>query len=264
MSWREVDAPALGSAPRQYVRTRGGVVWRLDARLAGLVSTAASHDEICASMSALLRLPQCSEAPLDLVFDLSRCVVTPGNAAVMEAVFAHMPQISRLFAPLVRRQAGVAARNFARPYWKALNLAVGTPWETEVFDANTPALAWLGAAPDVAAEIGLLVDDLMQPKDPVRGLRAALRLDPAANLPGAARALGMSARSLQRALTAAGETFAALRTRVRLERAKELLLDRDGKIEGVARGVGFASTTHFAAWFRRLHGATPSQFRERS
>ena len=50
---------------------------------------------------------------------------------------------------------------------------------------------------------------------------------------------------------------------IRRERARELLLYSDRPILDVAVATGFASPSHFARWFKRLHGLKPSQLRGR-
>lgn len=46
---------------------------------------------------------------------------------------------------------------------------------------------------------------------------------------------------------------------MRIDRARELLLYSDRSILEIAVSTGFASTSHFALWFRRLVGMRPSQ-----
>jgi AraC family transcriptional regulator len=49
----------------------------------------------------------------------------------------------------------------------------------------------------------------------------------------------------------------------RLEQAMNMLRDTDTSIESVARHLGYASQTAFAAAFRKLTGETPSDWRRR-
>jgi LacI family transcriptional regulator len=49
--------------------------------------------------------------------------------------------------------------------------------------------------------------------------------------------------------------------RVRIDRAKRLLIETDAGMEGVARGAGFSSANQFSETFRRETGVSPSQFR---
>jgi len=60
---------------------------------------------------------------------------------------------------------------------------------------------------------------------------------------------------------ATGLTFTDYLARVRIEKAKTLLLDRNRRISEIAYEVGFQSLTHFNRIFRKLVGASPSSYR---
>ncbi|KAF6565781.1 helix-turn-helix domain-containing protein [Paenibacillus sp. EKM202P] len=59
-----------------------------------------------------------------------------------------------------------------------------------------------------------------------------------------------------------GESFADYQTRVRFERARELLLDPNRKVAEVAEAVGFADTNYFSIAFKKHTGLTPTEFRK--
>src|SRR5438874_3235059 len=59
---------------------------------------------------------------------------------------------------------------------------------------------------------------------------------------------------------ATGLTFTDYLARVRIEKAKTLLLDRNRRISEIAYEVGFQSLTHFNRIFRKLVGASPSSY----
>lgn len=61
---------------------------------------------------------------------------------------------------------------------------------------------------------------------------------------------------------ATGLTFTDYLARVRVERAKVLLLDPNRRVSEVAYEVGFGSLTHFNRVFRKLVGQSPTAFRE--
>ena len=94
-------------------------------------------------------------------------------------------------------------------------------------------------------------------------LEAVVRARPGADLASVARALAMSVRSLQRALSERDTSFNAVRDRVRLLLARERLQAAHTKVELVAREVGFASTGHFCHWFRARTGDSPGAHRRR-
>lgn len=63
---------------------------------------------------------------------------------------------------------------------------------------------------------------------------------------------------------ACGVTVKDHLTRVRLERAKELLRDTADKLQAVALQVGFRDANYFSTVFKREVGITPREYRERS
>ena len=63
---------------------------------------------------------------------------------------------------------------------------------------------------------------------------------------------------------AAGVKFSEYLSRVRLERAKSLLLDPNARVSEVAFDVGFQSLTHFNRVFKSLIGVSPREFRKRA
>jgi AraC-like DNA-binding protein len=60
-----------------------------------------------------------------------------------------------------------------------------------------------------------------------------------------------------------GLTFSHYRTRQRLEKARELLDDRERRVTEVAFAAGFESIPYFNRAFRRQFGCSPSQYRVR-
>ncbi|MCL4766325.1 MAG: GlxA family transcriptional regulator [Hyphomicrobiaceae bacterium] len=88
------------------------------------------------------------------------------------------------------------------------------------------------------------------------------RLENPVPLPEIAAGVSLSTRQLER-LFRQHARMSPLRyyIQMRIERAHELLLYTDKPIIEVAVQVGFASTSHFAAWFKRVLGARPSEIR---
>ena len=75
--------------------------------------------------------------------------------------------------------------------------------------------------------------------------------------------LGMSVRTLQRHLAAAGVTHEALVGRARFATAISLLEETDAKILDIALDLGYSDHAHFTRAFRRWAGCSPQQFRRR-
>ena len=80
-----------------------------------------------------------------------------------------------------------------------------------------------------------------------------------------ARRVATSRRQLQRAYAEVGDTtFREHLTKVRMERAGELLRGGGMTIREVAHRVGYRQPAQFAKAFRRHHGAAPSDYRTRN
>ncbi|QQA42735.1 AraC family transcriptional regulator [Pelagovum pacificum] len=77
----------------------------------------------------------------------------------------------------------------------------------------------------------------------------------------AARALGMSERTLFRRLSDAGETYQGVVQRARMALAEDLLLSRDCSIAEVAFLTGFSEQSSFTRAFKRWAGTPPASYR---
>lgn len=60
-----------------------------------------------------------------------------------------------------------------------------------------------------------------------------------------------------------GETFVNYRTKLRMERAKEILLRRDVRVIDIPHKIGMNDYPHFIKVFKKHVGLTPSKYRER-
>jgi AraC-like DNA-binding protein len=77
-----------------------------------------------------------------------------------------------------------------------------------------------------------------------------------------ARALGFSARSLQRALAQEGESFTGIVCGVRVDEASRLLSGGDLSLADIGYWCGFSDQAHFQRTFKRATGLTPAQYRK--
>ncbi len=87
--------------------------------------------------------------------------------------------------------------------------------------------------------------------------------DPSLDVRSVSRRLGVSPRTLHAAVSAGGETFAALVRRRRLERAATLLADAGSRqtVTEIAASVGFDGPASFSRAFRREFGRAPTDVR---
>ncbi len=76
-----------------------------------------------------------------------------------------------------------------------------------------------------------------------------------------ARALAMSPRTLQQALTARGTSFSGEQRRVRIELGHEMLARGEHSVAAVAGALGFASLSSFSRFFREATGSSPQAHR---
>lgn len=140
------------------------------------------------------------------------------------------------------------------------------PYPVGLFASSHEALTWLelaGADTDtLVSSIGALHAAATGRAPVVTALATVLdaRLGDI-TVADAARALGLSERTLQRRLRSAHTTFLDELNYARLRAAKRLLLDSDTPVTTIALEVGCATPQHFSTLFRRLTGQTPSDWR---
>jgi len=97
----------------------------------------------------------------------------------------------------------------------------------------------------------------------VRELIRLCLLDTECSLLVIARTMGVSARTLQRELNAAGCTFRRLVVAERCARAAELLVETRSAIGDIALSSGYSSHNHLARAFKSLDLVSPGQYRSR-
>ncbi|MCC6623434.1 MAG: helix-turn-helix transcriptional regulator [Deltaproteobacteria bacterium] len=141
---------------------------------------------------------------------------------------------------------------------------VSGPHAWRVFSDRRDAWRWVELPHEVTGELDALVSETLAPPDLVVAAERAVSASPEANLRDVAHRVGVSARTLQRAIEARGLTFHTLRNRIRLDLALQLLARPELKLRPIARAVGFESTGHFIVWFRHQRGVTPGVHRASS
>ncbi|MBL8677898.1 MAG: helix-turn-helix domain-containing protein [Myxococcales bacterium] len=165
---------------------------------------------------------------------------------------------------LLRRQAILLPSGVLAATMAGFFALLRPPYPIATFETLEAALAWLSIDEPESWANALERDAL-----DARGggsllyqLRAHLATQRAsASVDGAASALGMSTRSLQRRLSECGVSFRHELARARIEHAKRALETSDAKLADVARTAGFASVAHFIVAFRTHTGQTPAAYR---
>ena len=116
---------------------------------------------------------------------------------------------------------------------------------------------------DLLVEVERLRAEVLAPTVLLRDVRGLLEREPRMSLHDAARALGMSERSLQRRLADEGTTFQQQQTQATVRSAQRLLLESCASITEVAVDLGYASPQQLATLFRRHVGEAPNSWRKR-
>jgi AraC-like DNA-binding protein/ligand-binding sensor protein len=121
-----------------------------------------------------------------------------------------------------------------------------------------------------AAHLSLLSNELMikqERAEPTAISKArtfiAEHLGDALSLPDVARVASMSAFYFCKMFKkTVGLTFTEYVARIRIEKAKQILLDPNVRVSEAAFGVGFQSLSQFNRVFRRIAGESPTQYRD--
>ncbi len=134
------------------------------------------------------------------------------------------------------------------------------PFETFADEAAAQGFEWCGV-PELFDELEALRKRVSGTPSILRSVREALKARGDLSAADLAKALGLSPRTLQRRLEAAGSSLREERhRRVSLE-IEELLAGTDLDLDAIAARVGLASASHLVRQFRSTHGMTPGEWR---
>jgi AraC-like DNA-binding protein len=239
------------------------LVWCADPSLGGVVFWG-TPDE--GDVRELVRIFNVSIAPELPVYD----VVTDGRR--LERVTRHVfdPFARAAVARLreqnekVSRNAIIAPDGLIGAIMAGFFPLFGLGDRFKVFREAEAAFRWLDRA-EVSVEVDALVEAHLGQSAAVMALRGWL-LDHLgdASLSAAARAVGRSARSLQRELGELGSSFRSEHDRARVVAARVRLAESDDKLEVIARELGCSSLSSFSRLFRRVSGEAPTDYRQRA
>jgi len=261
-SFAEIEASPVGCA----VHGSSFLAWCATSRLVGTVHV---RRRDTADARALTRLYALARHPA-LRTPLRRVVDGTALAGVDEEAWNQMatavgPQLDALRG-VFERQAVIVAPTIEGARTAALLPALGPTDSYRVFTKAEEAYRWADPIDGAVAHAAVtaLCDELATLGDldlRARGwIRTHLR---GARLAACARALGVSTRSLQRSLAAAGATFRAVLAAERVAAARERL-EGDAKVEAIARAVGCASASQLGALLRRAGLPSPARLRASS
>ena len=247
---------ALVASPH-YHRAPAFVMWVASPELAGIFPTApqglSDLDPAATFFARLGASPRFRMLYVDL-----RGFGAEG--LVFKSLLERAPVIDDL-SPV--RTSVVLPEDWTRAWWVgAVEIGVTVSAPSRAFTDSAAAWAWLCAPEHLLPAVESLTATFGTAATLRTDLYARLKSDPSLTIERAAHALSSSARSLQRQLRAAGDTFADLRSRARAEIAASRLADTDDKLEVIAASAGFRSRSHFVSWFRRVTGKSPADFRQ--
>jgi len=194
-----------------------------------------------------------------------------GLELVLPPTFAPWVAYVRANADVLRdklvRQAQIRPEGLVGAVISGFSHVARLPYPERVFDAPDDALAWLGVdralGLELLDEVGAARRAAIARESLVGRLREVLDARGPLPLDLAARAVGASTRSLQRALSGVGTTFRGEIRELTVRRARTMLEEGDRTVAAIASELGFSSVQHFGTAFRRATGETPSAYRAR-
>jgi AraC-like DNA-binding protein len=244
-----------------YVQGRTYVYWCFDEALWGLAAWGYPREDDLASLLDIFREEhRRGIGPYASLVDFSRLEAIDPAAFGLWAAYVdenRALQAKRLLREAVDRPSEGLVASVLAGYEQVLS----PMHPLRVFTDACEALGWIGR--DDALQVLTLVDDAIgsgMGGDVVARLRELFRRQPM-GVDEAARRLGMSPRSLQRALRLSGTSFQKESVAERIQVAKRLLLETDGKLSSIAHEAGFSNQQHFTRIFTQLTGEPPGAWR---
>lgn len=262
-----VAAPGVlfGAPGGRYLARRRFVLGYPVAGLQVLVGWGAIGEGDATELAAVLRAQHARIPPHASLVDLRRVVHV--DEAAITVLAEVMKQTAKINAQITIRGAVVRPPGVSGMMIAGFWHVVDSGYPTRVFAEPAAALRWLGH-PRHRVTADLEVCERLREECARSDLADRLRehLDGGASttIEDAARWLGVSPRSLQRGLHEDSTSFRAEVGAARTRAAIRLLRDDELSIKAVAVRVGMASTSAFAAWFRRRTGVSPSAWRRRT
>ncbi len=251
----------FGEPARRYVVRRSFAYWQAERRVFGIIlwgkPDEVDVDAICAA----------HEVGADPLFRGHTSLV---DLRALESVdllafgrlLAYLKKRRDAWSPMVSRQAVVHGGGFAHATVAGMFQFLRPGHPVVYFDDPVAAYDAVGAS-DVRADVEELRESLLGTPSIVRRVRAALEdLPNEAGIADVARRLGMSARSLQRHLLAAGRSLRSERQAHIVRVSERLLESTELDLGAIAARAGASSASHLVMLFHQHHGTTPGALRE--
>jgi AraC-like DNA-binding protein len=179
--------------------------------------------------------------------------------ALVDFIGKHGARLSAL----IEKMAIVRPKGIVGAIAEGISTQITFPHPLSIVESTDAALRFLGVEDAALAEE---LDGLRARVDVaplLRSVRAFIEAHGCrVRLPQAAKALGLSPRTLQRNLSELGTSFQYEVNSAQITQAQKLLLETDAKLSTIAIEVGCPSLQHFSTLFRRMTGETPSVWRK--
>ncbi len=180
-----------------------------------------------------------------------------GFERLVKSLSARRPE----WLPRAGRQAILHGASFPGALVLGAFQLAASGFELAAFEDEDAAFQWAGAT-SVQRDVAALRESLFAVPDIVRRVRVVFAAhDAPLSVAKLARTLGMSTRSLQRHLAAAGSSVRAERQAHVLARAEKLLADTDLDLAAIAAMVGLPSAGRLVALFKSQRKTTPDAWR---
>jgi AraC-like DNA-binding protein len=136
---------------------------------------------------------------------------------------------------------------------------VKSPYESQLCKSLEEAEVFLGVP--VVGPVTHIAEASAAGRSTTTALVALLERQPGLSVDEAAKALGLTGRTLQRRLQHEHTTFLGEARKATVRRAKHLLATTEDKIADIARAVGCTTAQHFTELFRTETGVPPATWR---
>ncbi len=247
----------------RWLPTGSSVVWCASPSLGGATSFGSPDGTVTRDAMkpfAALWSPAMADR-VDVILDTS--LVERVEPSAVEAVIAFVVEHRARLSGRVRQQIGVVRRGIDGATLAGILPMVGDARPVRIVDDPRDAyrLVLGDAGEALCDEIRALVDAVSQVPPVLRALREVIRSrSHAIDLAAGARAVGVSARSLQRTLGEHGTSFREELRDVRFAEACQALATSDEKIAAIARRLGLSENA-LTQLFRERVGQTPGEYR---
>lgn len=178
-----------------------------------------------------------------------------------EKLLAYLKKRRDDWSPNVSKQAVLHRGGFAQATVAGMFQFLQPGHPVAFYDDPIQAYAAVGAD-DVRIELEGLRKTLLGIPEIIRRVQTALEVLPArAGFGAVARSVGMSVRSLQRHLSAAGSSLRHERQKHMLRSSERLLEGTELDLDAISAQVGASSASHLVTLFRQHHKMTPGAYR---